>query len=107
MRKQLKPKEYAGKLIQLHLSGVYSSESSGLGTINALSCRKTMAHGRAKLRFEAAPDSGVACVVVDCESGPVRLGLAGRLAAALRAEYLRLEQLSVDGLRAVAVGKAA
>ena len=46
----------------------------------------------------------VACVVVDCESGPVRLGLAGRLAAALQARYLRLEELSADGLRAVATG---
>ncbi len=50
---------------------------------------------------------GVACVVVDCESGPVRLGLAGRLAVALDARYLRLEELSADGLRAVATGKAA
>jgi magnesium chelatase subunit D len=51
--------------------------------------------------------SGVAAVVVDCESGPVRLRLAGRLAAALDAQYLRLEQLSADGLRAVATGRAA
>jgi magnesium chelatase subunit D len=50
---------------------------------------------------------GTACVVVDCESGPVRLGLAGRLAAALDARYLRLEELSADGLRAVATGRAA
>jgi magnesium chelatase subunit D len=62
-------------------------------------------------RATAGPDpvavapalAGVACVVVDCESGPVRLGLAGRLATALHAEYLRLDQLSADGLRAVAV----
>jgi magnesium chelatase subunit D len=47
--------------------------------------------------------SGVACVVVDCESGPVRLGLAHRLATVLSGRYLRLEELSVDGLRAVAV----
>jgi magnesium chelatase subunit D len=51
--------------------------------------------------------SGVATVVVDCESGPVRLGLAARLAVALRARYLRLEELSADGLRAVATGRAA
>jgi len=50
---------------------------------------------------------GVACVVFDCESGPVRLGLAGRLAVALDARYLRLEELSADGLRAVATGKVA
>src|SRR5256885_1498377 len=66
-------------------------------------------------RATAGPDpvtvapalAGVACVVVDCESGPVRLGLAGRLAGALRAECLHLEQLSADGLRAVVTGKAA
>jgi magnesium chelatase subunit D len=50
---------------------------------------------------------GVATVVVDCESGPVRLGLAARLATALDAEYLRLEQLSTQALRAVATGRAA
>ena len=36
---------------------------------------------------------GVASVVVDCESGPVRLRLAGALAEALGAEYLRLDDL--------------
>jgi magnesium chelatase subunit D len=48
----------------------------------------------------------VACVVVDCESGPVRLGLAGRLATLLDAKHLRLDELSADGLRAVAIGRA-
>jgi magnesium chelatase subunit D len=37
---------------------------------------------------------GVASVVVDCESGPVRLGLAAGLAQALGAEYLSLGSLS-------------
>ncbi|WP_203939857.1 VWA domain-containing protein [Spirilliplanes yamanashiensis] len=37
--------------------------------------------------------AGVAAVVVDCESGPVRLGLAGRLAAALSADCIPLEHL--------------
>jgi magnesium chelatase subunit D len=36
---------------------------------------------------------GVAAVVVDCEAGPVRLGLAGVLAQALGAEYLHLGDL--------------
>ncbi|GGL17506.1 hypothetical protein GCM10012284_60070 [Mangrovihabitans endophyticus] len=39
--------------------------------------------------------AGVATVVVDCESGPVRLGLAGRLAAALQADVMPLERLEV------------
>ncbi len=66
-------------------------------------------------RATAGPDpvtvapalAGVACVVVDCESGPVRLGLCGRLAAALDARCLRLEQLSANGLRAVATSRSA
>jgi magnesium chelatase subunit D len=41
---------------------------------------------------------GIASVVVDCESGPVRLGLAAALAEALGAEYLNLGDLSVDAL---------
>ncbi|HEX2316515.1 MAG TPA: VWA domain-containing protein, partial [Thermomonospora sp.] len=43
----------------------------------------------------------VAGVVVDCESGPVRLGLASRLAAALGAPAVRLEELAADGLARV------
>jgi magnesium chelatase subunit D len=39
----------------------------------------------------------IASVVVDCESGPVRLGLAARLAQALGAEYLNLGSLSAGG----------
>jgi magnesium chelatase subunit D len=49
----------------------------------------------AALRLRRA---GVASVVVDCESGPVRLGLAGALALDLGAEYLGLEDLSVSAL---------
>jgi magnesium chelatase subunit D len=41
----------------------------------------------------AALLSGVATVVVDCESGPVRLGLARRLAQALDADLMPLETL--------------
>lgn len=37
--------------------------------------------------------SGVSSVVVDCESGPIRLGLARKLAAALNAEIMPLDQL--------------
>ncbi|MGH3209206.1 MAG: hypothetical protein ACRDNO_15740, partial [Trebonia sp.] len=40
---------------------------------------------------------GIASVVVDCESGPVRLGLAASLALALGAEYLNLGGLSASG----------
>jgi magnesium chelatase subunit D len=37
--------------------------------------------------------AGIAAVVVDCESGPVRLGLAGRLARALDADHIPLDTL--------------
>ncbi|MFE6866728.1 putative cobaltochelatase [Kitasatospora sp. NPDC057692] len=41
---------------------------------------------------------GVASVVLDCESGPVRLGLAGALAARLRAASVTLDELRADGV---------
>ncbi|AHI00596.1 putative cobaltochelatase [Kutzneria viridogrisea] len=44
---------------------------------------------------------GVAAVVVDCEQGPVRLGLANRLATALGGVGLRLEELSADQVAGV------
>jgi magnesium chelatase subunit D len=47
---------------------------------------------------------GVASVVVDCESGPVRLGLAEALAAALRGVALRLDELAADALADVVRG---
>jgi magnesium chelatase subunit D len=44
--------------------------------------------------------AGTASVVVDCESGPVRLGLAGTLGVHLGAQTLRLEELAADSLAA-------
>ena len=41
---------------------------------------------------------GIASIVIDCEAGPLRLGLATGLAEALGAVCLRPEQLSADGL---------
>jgi magnesium chelatase subunit D len=43
----------------------------------------------------------VASVVVDCEHGPVRLGLAARVADALGAACVRLEELSADQVAGV------
>ncbi|WP_309114449.1 magnesium chelatase subunit D family protein [Saccharothrix sp.] len=43
----------------------------------------------------------VASVVVDCESGHIRLGLAARVAQALDAVCLRLEELSADQVAGV------
>ena len=45
--------------------------------------------------------TGAACVVVDCESGPVRLGLAAALGTSLGGLALRLDELSADGLTRV------
>jgi magnesium chelatase subunit D len=42
---------------------------------------------------------GVAAVVVDCESGYVRLGLAGEIAVELDADLVALDALAADGLR--------
>ncbi|MEV5884363.1 putative cobaltochelatase [Streptomyces sp. NPDC052020] len=41
---------------------------------------------------------GVASVVVDCESGPVRLGLAGKLAAELGGTAVTLDELRADAI---------
>ena len=45
--------------------------------------------------------TGAACVVVDCESGPVRLGLAAELGVRLGGVALRLEELSAEALTSV------
>jgi magnesium chelatase subunit D len=44
---------------------------------------------------------GVATIVVDCESGPVRLGLAARVAAAAGGPVLGLAELSADQVAGV------
>ncbi|GGQ96374.1 putative cobaltochelatase [Streptomyces asoensis] len=51
--------------------------------------------GRAARLFAA---EGIASVVVDCESGPVRLGLAGRLAGELGGTAVTLEELRADSI---------
>ncbi|MEU1709991.1 putative cobaltochelatase [Streptomyces sp. NPDC005706] len=51
--------------------------------------------GRAARLFAA---EGVASVVVDCESGPVRLGLAGQLADGLGGTAVSLDELRADSI---------
>ncbi|WP_328482693.1 putative cobaltochelatase [Streptomyces sp. NBC_00377] len=51
--------------------------------------------GRAARLFAA---EGIASVVVDCESGPVRLGLAGRLAGELAGTAVTLDELRADSI---------
>ncbi|WP_222192618.1 putative cobaltochelatase [Modestobacter italicus] len=45
--------------------------------------------------------AGTASIVVDCESGPVRLGLAASLGTALGAQTMRLEELGAEALSGV------
>ncbi|MFE4602591.1 magnesium chelatase, partial [Kitasatospora indigofera] len=44
---------------------------------------------------------GLASVVLDCESGPVRLGLARRLAGQLGASAVTLDELRAEGVAAL------
>ncbi len=44
--------------------------------------------------------AGINCMVLDTEDGYVRLGLAGRIAEALGARYVRLDDVSAAGIRA-------
>ncbi|MGW1768081.1 putative cobaltochelatase [Streptomyces sp. NPDC002073] len=54
--------------------------------------------GQAARSARLLADGGVASVVVDCESGPVRLGLAGRLAADLGGTAVTLDGLRADSI---------
>ena len=51
--------------------------------------------------------AGVASVVVDCESGPMRIGLARVLAEHLGAEHVPVGDVSADALVTAARGRAA
>ncbi|MFI1026484.1 putative cobaltochelatase [Streptomyces sp. NPDC020951] len=51
--------------------------------------------GRAARLFAA---EGVACVVVDCESGPVRLGLAAQVAGELGGSAVTLDELRAESI---------
>jgi magnesium chelatase subunit D len=54
--------------------------------------------GRAARAARLLAAEGVASVVVDCESGPVRLGLAGELARALRGTAVALGELRAEAV---------
>jgi magnesium chelatase subunit D len=57
--------------------------------------------GRAARLFAA---DGVASVVVDCEAGPVRLGLAGQLAGELGGTAVTLDELRADSIAGLVKG---
>lgn len=56
---------------------------------------------RAKVAAGLLADASVASVMVDCESGMVRLGLAAELARELRGGYVRLGELSAQQVAGV------
>ncbi|MBB2987502.1 VWA domain-containing protein [Terracoccus luteus] len=62
---------------------------------------------RSALVARALADEGVDSVVVDCESGRFRLGLAGRLAAQLGAEHLPVGELAALTIVEASRGRAA
>ncbi len=64
----------------------------------ATGARGTDALGQSRAAAGLLSAAGTASVVVDCESGPVRLGLAAQLGVALGAQTLRLEQLAAETL---------
>ncbi|MCW2773274.1 MAG: bchI [Nocardioides sp.] len=51
--------------------------------------------------------AGVDSLVIDCESGPLRLGLAATLAEHLRAEHVPIGEVSAEALTAAIRGRAA
>jgi magnesium chelatase subunit D len=61
----------------------------------------TDARRAAALLAPGVAGAPASAVVVDCEDGPVRLGLAARLAADLGGVSLRLSELAADGLTAL------
>ncbi|MFT4044288.1 MAG: VWA domain-containing protein [Gordonia sp. (in: high G+C Gram-positive bacteria)] len=56
------------------------------------------ASARAAIAATAIADRGLNCVVVDCEQGMIRLGLAADLARQLNASYLKMSELSATAL---------
>ena len=47
-------------------------------------------------------EQGISTVVVDCEQGPMRLGLAAQLAAVMGATHLPIAEVSAQALAGVA-----
>ncbi|WP_246849956.1 VWA domain-containing protein [Nocardioides xinjiangensis] len=58
--------------------------------------------GRSRQAAAWIAEQQTTTVVVDCEQGPMRLGLAGHLAATMRATHLPLADVSADALTSVA-----
>jgi len=67
----------------------------------------TDAVGRAHAAADLLAGAGTASVVMDCESGRMRLGLAGELATRLGGEHVRLDEISLADEVRTRLGKAA
>jgi len=67
----------------------------------------TEAVTRSRLAADQLARLGLRSVVIDCESGPMRLGLAQRLAGHLGAEHLPMEQVDAAGLVGVVTERVA
>ena len=63
------------------------------------------AAGRASVAAQRIRRNGIDSVVVDCEQGVVRLGLAADLAVRLGAQTMRMDELSVSALSAPATDR--
>jgi len=63
---------------------------------------------RSRQAAQVLARAGIDSVVVDCEAGPMRLGLAGVLAEHLGAEHLAVAEVSAEALTGLArQGRAA
>ncbi len=62
---------------------------------------------RSRKAAELLASAGVGSLVVDCESGPFRLGLAGVLAEHLRAEHVPVAEVSAGALTDAVHGRVA
>ncbi|WP_317442607.1 putative cobaltochelatase [Streptomyces collinus] len=76
--------------------GGVARSASGRGGGRATGGTEPVAQAARAARLFAA--DGVASVVVDCESGPVRLGLAGQLAGELGGTAVTLDGLRADSI---------
>ncbi|HZM75338.1 MAG TPA: VWA domain-containing protein [Candidatus Limnocylindrales bacterium] len=76
--------------------------TDGRATAGAAPVQEAMLAAQRLSRDTGRVAGRMACVVVDCESGPVRLGLARELAATMGAEHVALEEVTATELARVA-----
>ena len=62
---------------------------------------------RSRAAAQLLAKAGVDSLVVDCESGALRLGLAATLAEHLRAEHVPIGEVSAEALTGAIRGRAA